>query len=89
MRDRYYDPDPGDVPDVRILRTASPVARVGHECGRCHGPIAPGDRYLLTILVEDGQFAVDRAHPDWQTCHSHVPHHPDLSPELAEDEHYS
>lgn len=44
------------------LRSSKPVARKGHACSTCYGPIYKGERYDRAVLLgDDGLY-------EWLTC---------------------
>ena len=71
MVSAFIDYQPEDQPESVVLARRSPVARIGHVCAECDGGIVPGERYEVTVVIEDGEFITHKCHAAGQCCSPH------------------
>src|SRR6185295_10140477 len=58
----YYDDEPYEGPDGRLLSQNNHHARKAHKCDICRKDIAPGELYVRTAMIEEGEFMVMKRH---------------------------
>lgn len=59
--------------EVKFGKMTEPKARKDHGCSWCPEPIKKGEKYLRFSMLYEGEFVVEKKHPECnEACNKHM-----------------